>query len=108
MIENEGGRAIFSGDRVFLKAHTGKHLDVEGEAVRARWNDHGVQQGLVIEKAEGGVLFPGDTVFLKAHTGKHIDVEGNAVRSRWTDQGEWQSLMIEMRTSRLLTGFTFV
>ena len=40
-IFNYGGRAISSGDAVFIKAHTGSMLDVEGVNVQARWQAWG-------------------------------------------------------------------
>ena len=45
------GNAVASGDTIYLKTHTGKHIDVEGTAVQARWNDQGDWQALTIEKA---------------------------------------------------------
>ena len=83
--------------KVFLRTHTGKHIDVEGSKPRARWDDHGDWQKITIEKegAAGTPLRSGDTVFLRTRTGKHIDVEGDTVRARWDDHGDWQKFVIE-------------
>ena len=91
-----------SGDTIYLKTHTGKHIDVEGTAVQARWNGQGGWQALTIEKAGGGSVQAGDTIYLKTHTGKHIDVEGTAVRARWNHKGGWQALTIEKAGVRLV------
>jgi len=75
-IHNFGGRAISSGDEVFLIAHTGKMLDVESTRMQARWNDWGAWQKFVVVKADGdGPIFPGDNIFLlSAHTGNWIQI----------------------------------
>ena len=41
---------LHSDSTVFLKTHTGKHIDVEGDTVRAWWDDRGDWQTFVIEK----------------------------------------------------------
>ncbi|CAK0843123.1 unnamed protein product [Prorocentrum cordatum] len=46
---NDG--AIWPGDVVFLMAHTGKCIDVQGDVVSARWPMHGPWQAFTIEKA---------------------------------------------------------
>jgi hypothetical protein len=91
---------IRSGDTVFLKtlSGVGKHIDVEGTVVRARWESQGDWQALVIEKEGGGSVSSGDIVYLKAHTGAHIDILDESVQARWTDKGSWQALTIEKRT----------
>merc|ERR1712232_476152 len=96
LIRNYGGRAIYSGDEVFLESHTGMVVDVEGQAVRARWKDFGSWQKFIITRKDGsGPVMPGDMIFLQAHTGKMIDVQGSAVQARYVDHGHWQSLIIE-------------
>jgi len=60
VIENSDDRVFHSGDMIFLKAHTGKYVDVEGEGVQARWKDLGTWQGLVIIKQEAGPIRHGD------------------------------------------------
>jgi len=104
MIENEGKRAIFSGDSVFLSAHTGNLLDVEGDSVSARWKEYGTWQTMIVEKNGGGPIFPGDAVFLQAHTHQLIDVEGTAVRARWSERAAWQTLTIDKADARRLAG----
>lgn len=94
---------FFSGDTVFLRAHTGAHIDVEDVVVQARWDDWGDWQKLFIERKDGsGAVMPGDTIFLRTHTGKMIEVEGDNVQARWDDKGRWQSLVIERSASRRL------
>lgn len=102
-MENYGGRAIYSGDTVFLKAHTGNFVDVEGIEVQARWQDRGEWQRFYIERKDGsGAVLPGDTIFLRANTQKVVEVDGDKVQCRWDDLGMWQSLVIEKSTSRRL------
>lgn len=101
-MENYGGRAIFAGDTVFLKSHTGKLVDVEGAVVQARYKDRGDWQKLVVEKLSGGAIFSGDAIFLKAHTGNIIDVSGLSVQARWAEQSEWQRLVIHRSVRRRL------
>lgn len=88
---------IQSGDSIFLKTRSGngKHLDIEGSTVQARWESRGNWQQLLIEKDGGGSIQAGDTVFLKAHTGAHIDVTGVDVQARWNEKGAWQALRIQ-------------
>merc|ERR1712139_162218 len=99
MGRNYGGRAIYSGDEVFIEAHTGALVDVQGAAVQARTTDWGDWQKLVILKAGHGVaIMPGDTIFLQAHTGKMLDIEGDtssSVRARYALVGAWQALIVE-------------
>lgn len=103
-VENYGGRVILSGDAVFLKAHTGKFIDVQGVEVQARWSDRGNWQKLIIENKVGtGAIIPGDSIFLRSHTGMRIEVEGGAVRARWSDRGAWQTLVIKKSTLRRLS-----
>merc|ERR1711964_935542 len=74
----------------------GAHIDVVNDSVRARWNDRGSWQEMVIRKRTGnGVILPGDVVCFRAHTGKHLDVEGGVVRARWNDCSEWQAMRIQ-------------
>jgi len=101
-MENYGGRVVYSGDAVFLKAHTGKMLDVQGSDVQARWTDYGNWQKMIIEKEGSGAIMPGDVIFLRAHTGNQIDVSGTIVQARWSEKGLWQSLVVEQATSRRL------
>mmetsp|Transcript_1462 Transcript_1462/g.2454 ORF Transcript_1462/g.2454 Transcript_1462/m.2454 type:complete len:1085 (+) Transcript_1462:66-3320(+) len=91
------GFAISSGDSVYLKTHTGKYLDVDGGAVRARYADRGAWQVLIIEKKAGGELRSGDTVYLRGQSGTHIDVVDENVQARWHEFGLWQSMLIERK-----------
>jgi hypothetical protein len=119
-IEKNGEGAIFSGDTVFLKAHTGKYVDVLpwyiwwlGSAVAARYDGRGSWQALTIEKKSGsGSILPDDTVVFRAHTGNMIDVQSSfdwwpftstQARARWFDYGTWQSFRIEQSGLRRLS-----
>lgn len=92
------GVPVNSGDDVYLKSdHTGKFVEVEGESVRARWNDQGLWQRLKVASVNGGPINSGDVIFFTAHTSKMLEVEStesNAVRARYTDHGNWQQFVI--------------
>lgn len=47
----EDSEVIRPGDRVFLRAHTGRYIEVERDRACARWDDCGGWQELVIEKS---------------------------------------------------------
>ena len=47
------GDSIYVGETIYLRAHTGKYIDVEGTSVRARYDDKGDWQALIIEKTIG-------------------------------------------------------
>merc|ERR1711865_871689 len=96
------GGTIFSGDVVFLTAHTAKVLDIQDAVVQARYTDHGEWQQFVIQRDGVGPIRAGELVFLKAHTGNFVDVEGVTVSARWTEQGLWQSLTIDKHSRRIL------
>jgi len=91
---------VQSGDTIFLKTRSGNgnHIDVQGSAVRARWESRGNWQAMKILKKHGGSVHSGDLIYLRAHTGSQIDVTGEAVQARFDDQGTWQALVIEKRT----------
>merc|ERR1719491_1818701 len=86
---------LFSGDQVFLTAHTGKQLEVEDTIVQARWFDRGSWQTFTIENEGRGAILSGDVVFLTAHTGNLVDVQGESVQARWRDYGNWQQIVVE-------------
>lgn len=87
---------ILSGHSVYLRSSlNGNLLDVDDDAVQARWPDYGDFQKLFIEKEGGGAILSNDTVFLKSHQGTHMDSEGGAVRARWNAHGARQSLCLE-------------
>jgi len=46
--------ALVSGDTVFLQSNAGTYIDVEGDETRARWEDEGDWQALVLEKKDAG------------------------------------------------------
>ena len=95
ILEKDSDGPILSGDSIYLRAHTGKYIDVETAVARARYDDHGDWQRFVIEKMEGGDIYNGDTIYLRAHTGKYIDVEDDWVKARFDDMGDWQALTVE-------------
>jgi subtilisin family serine protease len=97
VIESSSGRAIYSGDQVFLKAHTGYFLDSEAQSkpVQARSSDRGTWQTFIIEKNGDGAIMPGDRIHLRTHHGHHIDVQGTTVSAQWSDRGRYQGLVIE-------------
>merc|ERR1711924_302997 len=106
-IENHGGRAIYSGDAIFIKAHTGKLLHVQDTAVLAEWSDYGAWQTFILHRKDGeGPVMPGDRIFLSAHTGRLLEVEGDAVNARWYDTGAWQTFTVEIAAPRRLTEFS--
>ena len=96
VVEDTDPSLFHPGDLMFLKAHTGRYLDVqdEGSPVQARWQDLGVWQGLELAKKDSDPLRVGDIVFLKSHTGMYIDVHNHQVQARWADEGDWQALTI--------------
>eukprot|EP00929_Paragymnodinium_shiwhaense_P089245 TRINITY_DN49429_c0_g1_i3.p1 TRINITY_DN49429_c0_g1~~TRINITY_DN49429_c0_g1_i3.p1 ORF type:complete len:305 (-),score=32.90 TRINITY_DN49429_c0_g1_i3:197-1060(-) len=99
VVDGNDDGCVYSGDLVFLRSHTGLHLDASGDdSVRARWDDLGTWQGLVVVKedaASDSPLSSGDVVFVQTHTGNYIDVQGEGVFARWPDQGDWQRMVIE-------------
>ena len=95
VVEETDPTLFHPGDLLFLRAHTGRYLDVEDEGpVQARWEDLGLWQGLELAKKDLDPLRVGDLLFLKSHTGMYIDVQGNGVQARWADEGDWQALRI--------------
>merc|ERR1712072_1281876 len=95
VVQREVVGALFSGASIHLVAHTGKRLEVEGDAVQARWSDAGAWQTFTIENYGGRAIFSGDSVFMKAHTGKMLHVQGTDVLASWSDYGAWQKFTIE-------------
>jgi len=92
---------IQSGNTVYLKTRSGSgaYIDVENtDTVRARFDDRGSWQAIVIEKDDGVFVSSGDIVHLKsANTGTYMDVQGTQVRARWNDKGAWQAMTVEKR-----------
>lgn len=90
-------REVRSGSAIFLRAGTGKLIDVVDEKVQARWKDYGGWQKLTLERDGGSDITSGDAVFLKTHEGTHIDVEGDSVQARVNGHGAMQELRLEKR-----------
>jgi len=100
-IEREHAGILQSGDTVYLKVHTGAHIHVQEEDVRADWNDHGSWQAMTIEKRTGsGPILADDVVCFRAHTGKHLDVVGDAVSARFTRFGFGYHALVVEKPSR--------
>lgn len=96
VIETESGGEVLSGDKVYLKSHTGAFIDVEDSVVQARWSDKGTWQSLVIESlAGGGGIHSSDTVCLRTHMGNYIHAEGIALSALWRECGSWQHMRID-------------
>jgi hypothetical protein len=90
------GRAIQSGDTIFLKSEArGTYLDVEDSVAQIRWDEQGSWQELVIEKNGGPTIQSGDSIFLRARNGKYLHVDDRAVQALWDDMGTWQTLVVE-------------
>lgn len=90
--------AVQVGDTIWLRAHTGMRLTVEGTEIHARWDHRGSWQAFVIEKAfprGPATILSGDAVYLRAHTGNRVTVEGTTVNANWNHTGECQRLVIE-------------
>lgn len=90
---------IHDGDTIWLRAHTGRRLTVQGTSVHASWRDRGSWQALVIEKrsSKDATIHSGDEVYLRGHTGKRVAVEGTTVQAKWNHQGSWQRFVIEKK-----------
>jgi len=89
---------VVSGDKIYLKAHTGSYIQVNGEAVQVADNK-GDWEVLTIERPNGQAIASGDTVYFRTHTQRHIDVENESVHARYDDQGAWQAFVIEKKDS---------
>eukprot|EP00929_Paragymnodinium_shiwhaense_P053203 TRINITY_DN26633_c0_g1_i1.p1 TRINITY_DN26633_c0_g1~~TRINITY_DN26633_c0_g1_i1.p1 ORF type:complete len:250 (-),score=17.25 TRINITY_DN26633_c0_g1_i1:414-1163(-) len=91
------GKSIYPGDIIFLKAYTGRNLDVDGDTVRAMRKGHASWQSWTLEKAEqdGEGIFDGDIVYLRSYTGKRVDVVGDKVRARFAYYDPIQALVVE-------------
>jgi len=92
-----GSGAVMADDIVCLQSvHTSKHLDAQGDEIRARWNDCGEWQSMKLEKEVAGALFSGSFINLLAHTGKRIEVDpSGSVHAHWSEKGIWQTFAIE-------------
>jgi outer membrane protein assembly factor BamB len=90
--------AVHVGDTIWLKAHTGKYLTVEGTKMHAEWNSRLSWEAFIIEKKSGdATIMSGDNVYLRAHTGKRVTVENTAVHAKWDHMDSWQRLVIEKK-----------
>jgi RNase P/RNase MRP subunit p29 len=91
--------AVHGGDTIWLRAHTGKYLTVQGTEVHGKWNNRLSWQAFVIEQESPGntTIMSGDDVYLRAHTGKRVTVQGTTVHAKWNHMGSWQRLVIEKK-----------
>lgn len=100
-------RPVHDGDTIWLRAHTGKYLTVQGKSLHAKWTDRLSWQAFVIEKAssENWTVTSGDAIFLRAHTGMHVTVGDifeagrfeATVHANWSHRGSWQRMIIEKK-----------
>lgn len=69
---------------MFLTAHTGRRVGVDGEVVAAADTARGPRQELVVEALHPtpAPLRSGAIVFLRAHTGKTIEIFGGVAQAR--------------------------
>mmetsp|Transcript_95426 Transcript_95426/g.274858 ORF Transcript_95426/g.274858 Transcript_95426/m.274858 type:complete len:200 (+) Transcript_95426:31-630(+) len=88
---------IYAFDRVYLTAHTGMRVGVDGEVVTAGNKFRGPRQELLLEvlNPTPGPLRHGAVVFLRAHTGKHIEIFGDVAKARFDKRGAAQAFVIE-------------
>merc|ERR1712176_505448 len=93
-IEKEPAGALFSGDSITLLAHTGKHIEVQGESVGARWSERGHWQTFTIEGYGGRAIHAGDLVFIKAHTGALLNVQNTVVQATGQANGNSEMFII--------------
>jgi len=88
---------IQNGDTIYLRTHTGKHLDENYEQLNARWDDHGdLQRFTIYTKDQQGPVYRGSTVYLQAANGKYLNVEGEEVKANY-DGEEPQAFTIELK-----------
>jgi co-chaperonin GroES (HSP10) len=94
---NTVARAVQAGDTIWLRAHTGKYLTVQGTELHAKWNDRLSWQAFAIEKesSKNVNIQSGDSVYLRAHTGRHVTVQGTTVHAQWNNTGSWERFVIE-------------
>jgi hypothetical protein len=96
---------IFPDDIVCFKVHTGQHIDVEqgSTSVRARFDDCGLWQQMLLQRENPNAIFSGQLVYLKSvYTGRNIDVENTWVSARWQDHGALQKLTIDNLGGRVI------
>merc|ERR1719219_338936 len=90
-----GRMGLKTGDQIYLKSkNTGKHIDVDNDVVKARWDHLGDWQRFTIEKDKDGNIENGNQMYLRAHTGKYLDIENQVVQARYYDRGNWQRMII--------------
>jgi len=98
---------IQSGDTVFLRTHTGKHIHVGEGATKLpalRWADHGKLQEMTIEKDGGGAISNGDIIYVRTHSQRYLDVDGDGtVQCRW-DRHLGHSMLQEIGIERVDAG----
>jgi ribosomal protein S28E/S33 len=94
----QAGESLKSGDTIFLRAHTGRFITVEGQSIHAKWDNRLSWEAFVVERYAGaGPVHSGDALFLRAHTGNRVAVEGETVHAQWDNQGSWEQLVIEKK-----------
>jgi len=90
-----GPDAIVAGETIYIRAHTGKFLEVwkgVGPSIRCDWDKKkGEFQEFRLDKTGGGVIRTGDTVYLKSKYNYHVTVDGEYIRE--TGEGNWRDDM---------------
>jgi co-chaperonin GroES (HSP10) len=90
--------AVHVGDTIWLKAHTGKYLTVQGTKMHAKWNNRLFWEAFIIEKKSGdATIMSGDSIYLRAHTGNRVTVQNTTVHAKWDHMDSWERLVIEKK-----------
>ena len=84
-----GKNLIASGDTIYLKANTGKYIDINGTALQARWTGQEQGQPIMIELDMGycGFIRAGDTISLAAYDGNVISISDTVVQATQLEGG---------------------
>lgn len=90
---------VQAGDTIWLRAHTGKYLTVQGTEVHAQWNNRHSWEAFVIEKESSNQVNvqSGDTIYLRAHTGRLVTAQGTMIHAKWNHTGSWERFVIEKK-----------
>jgi len=99
LILTERDPSLVSGDVVFLRAHTGRLLEVTPDGLEARSSDFDGAEAFVLVRASGGgKVAAGDAVYLRAQNNAYVTVSGASVASAFVvTPGEHERLVVEKR-----------
>mmetsp|Transcript_56516 Transcript_56516/g.123584 ORF Transcript_56516/g.123584 Transcript_56516/m.123584 type:complete len:1328 (-) Transcript_56516:77-4060(-) len=94
-----GNEQLWSGDAIYLKAHTGRYLQPTHNKVFANSLTRDISQQLIVEtKGGSGLVRHGDIVYLHTHSGTTLQAEDNQLETLEVDvQGPWQEFIIERK-----------